>query len=360
MERLTVTSFIERHRPEILEKWTELWNSVQRKRPESHFPDPPYEAILAHLPFDPPYAPPLGDELQHWFNIAPIFCSGAAFCQLQAVSASILIHERYEERGEILAELENSLEAMSLEAGTRRWIGAVLNDTSKKEAVHAERLAVIGQLAAGVAHEIGNPLTSISAIVQVLERRTEDPFTTEQLQHVKKSIDRIARIVRELVDFSRPAPSMPAPVQVNDILATAIRLVQYDHRSRSITYDCVCDPALPVIHLVPDQILQVFLNLLINAIDAMNGQGRITVRTSADAHNARISIADSGHGIPADILPRIFDPFFTTKPMGKGTGLGLSVSYGIVKRYDGSIDVTSEPGVGSTFTIVLPYRKDTH
>ena len=358
MEAATLKEFIAHHRVEIVHGWSELWNYIQRRRPESDFPDPPYESILDQLPHDPAYSPQLTDDLSRWLSDSPVFCTGAAFCQMHVTIAGILVRERYVQRTAILHDLENSLEAMILDAGTRKWVANVLKDTSKQEAAHSERLAVIGQLAAGVAHEIGNPLTSISSIVQLLERRSEDPFVSDQLKEVKRSIDRIARIVRELVDFSRPAPSVPALVQVNDILATAIRLMQYDHRAKRI--DFVSDHAidLPFVQVVPDQLLQVFLNLLINAVDAMDGVGVVETRTAEDERGVAVLIRDSGHGIPASIIARVFDPFFTTKPVGRGTGLGLSVSYGIMKRYGGSIEVESDVGVGSTFTVRLPRGKD--
>jgi signal transduction histidine kinase len=350
----TTREFLDLHRDDILRRWKEHWQSIQRGRPESAFPDPPYELIYDALPYDPTTSPPLAPDMQRWFEDSPVFCSGAAFCQLHVACAGTLVRQQYPDRTAILKEIENSFEAIVLDAGTRRWVANLLHDPSKHATVHNERLAVIGQLAAGVAHEVGNPLTAISSIVQLLQRRTTDAFFTEQLGHVKKSIDRIARIVRELVDFSRPAPSIPSPVSVNDILRTAVNLITYDRRARNIRFDSVYDAEVPPVNIVQDQLLQVLLNLLINAVDAMDGEGMIRTTTACDDGMVRISIEDTGHGIAAELLPRIFDPFFTTKALGKGTGLGLSVSYGIIKRYNGSIDVTSRDGHGSTFTVVLP------
>ncbi len=346
--------FLDLHRDDIFRRWREHWQSIQRGRPESAFPDPPYELIYDAIPYDPTTSQPLPPDLQRWFEESPVFCSGAAFCQLHVACAGMLVRQQYPDRAAILKEIEGSFEAIMLDAGTRRWVANLLHDPSRHPTVHNERLAVIGQLAAGVAHEVGNPLTAISSIVQLLQRRTNDPFFTEQLGHVKKSIDRIARIVRELVDFSRPAPSIPSPVSVNDILRTAINLITYDRRARSIRFDSTYDATVPPVSIVQDQLLQVLLNLLINAVDAMHGDGMIRTTTSHDGEHVRISIEDNGHGIPPEILPRIFDPFFTTKELGKGTGLGLSVSYGIIKRYNGSIDVASQDGHGSTFTVMLP------
>ncbi len=223
-----------------------------------------------------------------------------------------------------------------------------------EETMQSERLAVTGQLAAGVAHEIGNPLTSISSIVQILRRKTEDPFFTEQLNHIKVSIDRIARIVHELVDFARPSPFNPQPTNLNDIIHTAIGIMKYDRRVKRIEIETILAEHLPTLMLAKDQILQVFINLMINAADAMNGVGKIRIRSWTEGEYVCAAVADTGCGIPRIILPRIFDPFFTTKGVGEGTGLGLSVSYGIIQKHNGRIEVDSTVGEGSTFLVKFP------
>ena len=223
-----------------------------------------------------------------------------------------------------------------------------------EDAAKSERLAVIGQLAAGVAHEIGNPLTSISSIVQILKRKINDPFVIDQLNNIKVSIDRIARIVHELVDFSRPAPFNPSPGNINSVIRTAIGMMQYDRRVKNVHIETSLSDSIPEMLLVADQLLQVFINLMINAVDAMTGTGQITIRTWHDNSHVYASITDTGRGIPKILLPKIFDPFFTTKKVGEGTGLGLSVSYGIISKHNGKIEVQSVIGEGSTFTIHLP------
>ncbi len=218
----------------------------------------------------------------------------------------------------------------------------------------SEKLAVIGQLAAGVAHEIGNPLASISSLVQILQRKSQDPFITEQLVNIKENIDRITRIVRELVDFSRP-PSYELAVQdITDIIKTALGIVKYDKRVRKVNFVTDIKSGLPKVNVAADQLLQVFVNILINAIDATNGSGTITVKSGFDSKNIFVEISDDGCGMDRAIIEKIFDPFFTTKEVGKGTGLGLSVSYGIIKRFNGEIKVESRINYGSTFKIVLP------
>lgn len=222
----------------------------------------------------------------------------------------------------------------------------------------SEKLAVIGQLAAGVAHEIGNPLTSISSVVQLLQRRANDTFTSEQLANIRSNIDRISRIVRELVDFSRPPGYEKINIRITDVIKTAIGIVRYDKRVKNVQFETNLDNDLPQISIVPDQLLQVFINILFNALDAINGNGKIEVSSSHDKDNVYIKINDNGIGMDQDTLGKIFDPFFTTKEVGKGTGLGLSVSYGIIKKFKGDIIASSELHKGSCFTIKLPINQN--
>jgi PAS domain S-box-containing protein len=221
----------------------------------------------------------------------------------------------------------------------------------------SEKLAVIGQLAAGVAHEIGNPLTSISSIVQLLQRRVNDNFVSEQLANIRSNIDRISRIVRELVDFSRPPGVERSVIQVTDIIKTAIGIVKFDKRFKKVQFETKLDKELPEINIIPDQLLQVFINILINALDAIEGNGRIDVNSNHDKENIYIEITDNGCGMDKETISKIFDPFFSTKDVGKGTGLGLSVSYGIIRKFKGDILVQSEVNKGSSFIIKLPLNQ---
>lgn len=219
----------------------------------------------------------------------------------------------------------------------------------------SEKLAVIGQLAAGVAHEIGNPLASISSIVQILQRKSNDKFISDQLVNVKDNINRISKIVRELVDLSRPPSQDLLITQINEVVKTAVGIVKYDKRVKKVEFKTYLDPNLPMIEIVPDQLVQVFINILINSLDAINGYGIIKVKSFYDDKNIYISISDNGTGIDNQVIRKIFDPFFTTKQVGKGTGLGLSVSYGIIKKFNGEILVNSSIGEGSEFQIQIPY-----
>jgi len=219
----------------------------------------------------------------------------------------------------------------------------------------SERMASLGHMAAGVAHEIGNPLTAISSIIQLHQRKINDPSQLEQLARVRENINRITRIVRDLVDFSRPKSPEMNLMNMNDTLNEVIGLLKHDARCRNATFELLLDATLPRVMAVPDQIYQVFLNFILNAVDACEGvpQPYIRVHSDADADFVIITIRDNGSGISPGIKERIFEPFFTTKEVGKGTGLGLSVSHNIITRLGGSIKVESEPG-DTTFTVKFP------
>lgn len=255
---------------------------------------------------------------------------------------------------------------MKLPAQGKDYVGRtiIIKDASEikkmqRQISQSEKLAVIGQLAAGVAHEIGNPLTSISAIVQLLQRKTDDPFFVEKLGNIKANIDRISKIVRELVDFSRPPTNEEYEIDVSDVIKTAIGIVKYDKRVKKVEFETQIAENMPTLLISPDQLLQALINILINALDAIDGSGKIVIKSWEEFEKIHISIEDNGCGMTPDILDKIFDPFFTTKEVGKGTGLGLSVTYGIIKKYKGEIKVKSQPGIGSVFTIILPsnYKK---
>jgi signal transduction histidine kinase len=224
---------------------------------------------------------------------------------------------------------------------------------------HQEKMASIGLLAAGIAHEIGNPLTSISSITQLLNRRLKDEKNLDYLSTIMNNINRISNIVRELVDFSRPSSFEASLTNINEIVRAAVGIVKYDSRSKHIKFELNLQSELPRLVLVGDQLLQVFINILFNAVDAMEGFGdTLIVETVLKENFIWILIKDSGRGISEADISKIFEPFYTTKEVGKGTGLGLSVSYGIVKNFNGNIDVESEVGKGSAFKIKLPIRNE--
>jgi PAS domain S-box-containing protein len=229
----------------------------------------------------------------------------------------------------------------------------------ERQLIHSQKMESIGTLAAGIAHEVGNPLASISALVQVAQRSTKEPLVIEKLGLVKNQITRISKIIRDLVDFSRPSNYELRFTDINKVLNEAIEITKVGTKAKDITFESDLSDMLPNLPLIADQIQQVFLNILLNAVDAISekknkNNERIKIKSSADNDVVVITFTDSGPGISEENLNKIFEPFFTTKKEGKGTGLGLWVSYGIVKSFQGEIKVSSKLGEGTTFTIKLP------
>ncbi len=225
--------------------------------------------------------------------------------------------------------------------------------------VQSEKLASLGKMAAGVAHEINNPLTSILINAHLLlERNPADAAVRESLTLIADETARCAQIVRGLLEFSRMTPSRTAPASINDIIERTVQLLEKQALVRNIVILKVLAPDLPPLDLDKNKIQQVFSNLLINACEAMPEGGRLTVasRRSADGLSLEIEFTDTGVGIPKENLTKLFDPFFSTKSFG--TGLGLAVSYGIVRRQGGTIEVRSDVGRGSAFTVKLPFHPE--
>jgi C4-dicarboxylate-specific signal transduction histidine kinase len=226
---------------------------------------------------------------------------------------------------------------------------------AQAQIIHQEKMASLGLMAAGIAHEIGNPLTSISSIAQVIKRKNPGDQIGKYINDILKNIDRISRIVRELVDFSRPSSYKAALTNINDIIKSAVGIIKYDRRAKDLAINLSLEERLPETVVVSDQLLQVFLNILINALDASEDRGdKIQVSSYARKDILFVTIRDYGSGIPADNLHRIFEPFYTTKEVGHGTGLGLTVSYGIIQQIGGEISVKSKVNQGSTFEISIP------
>jgi PAS domain S-box-containing protein len=231
--------------------------------------------------------------------------------------------------------------------------------TLEKQLIHTQKMESIGTLAAGVAHEVGNPLASISALVQVARRSSTDPFVSEKLDLVKSQVTRISKIIRDLVDFSRPSDFEFQRVNINECLKEAVEITKVGTKSKKITFNVKLSDAIPNLPLVADQLEQVFVNILLNAVDAINEvteekERSISVESFYADDEVIITFTDSGSGISEENLNKIFEPFFTTKTHGKGTGLGLWVSYGIIKSFRGTLEVNSNIGQGTTFIIKLP------
>ena len=230
----------------------------------------------------------------------------------------------------------------------------------EKQLIHTQKMESIGILAAGVAHEVGNPLASISALVQVVQRSSTDEFAKEKLELVKGQITRISKTIRDLVDFSRPSNYELNLTDVNKNIYNAVEIIKAGTKIKDVTFNLNLNKNIPNIPLVEDQIQQVFVNILINAVDAISEQTdkkiekKISISTDIDEDDITIIFEDTGKGIEEKNLARIFEPFFTTKREGKGTGLGLWITYGIIASFQGTISAESTIGKGTKFIITLP------
>jgi two-component system NtrC family sensor kinase len=233
-----------------------------------------------------------------------------------------------------------------------------LKEFAKSKIMESERLAIIGQLAADVAHELNNPLQGIVAFSELLLEKTEpDDPRRGSLEKIATQANRCTTIIRGLLDFSRRREPNKRPSDICALLDECVGLVENQALFHDITIIKNCAPDIPPVIIDPSQIQQVFMNMIINAAESMNGNGgslKLTTRLNPATNGIEASFADSGHGISEQNLERVFDPFFTTKEVGHGTGLGLAISYGIVKRHGGTISVESEQGRGTTFTVHLP------
>jgi signal transduction histidine kinase len=225
---------------------------------------------------------------------------------------------------------------------------------ANEKMVQSEKLASIGILASGVAHEINNPLGGLFNCIQMLRQKGDDPaFRERYLELVREGLDRIENTVSKLLWMSRKAEHAPVDVNVRNAVEGVYRFVEYKIRKNNITFvNSVPDGLRILIDLHDFQ--QMLLNIMINAIHAMQEGGRLSVRAGRKDSMISVEVSDTGEGIKQEHLGRIFDPFFTTKPTGEGTGLGLWLTYEIVRNYNGDISVQSEVGKGSTFTLQFP------
>lgn len=217
--------------------------------------------------------------------------------------------------------------------------------------IQTDGLATLGQLAAGVAHEINNPLTNISLYAQLLLEKITDKDIINKLKIISDEADRAANISRGLLEFARQSEPVFSSADINSEISEVLNIINYDLENIILTKNF---GSIPNIIVDKVQIKRVFMNIISNSIQSISNEGKISIKTSVDGDYLKIIISDSGCGISKENLKRIFDPFFTTKPLGKGTGLGLSVCYGIIKRHNGYIYVQSKLGEGTAFTIKLP------
>jgi signal transduction histidine kinase len=243
----------------------------------------------------------------------------------------------------------------------------LLDDVTQREQVQEqkiqnEKLTSLGLLAAGVAHEVNTPLAVISNHIQMLARQLpgDDPRHT-LIEKIVKQTFRASEIVNNLLNFSRTGAAEFAPVNLNQVVEETLSLAAHPFKTSRVNVIKHLQDDLPAVLGSANRLQQVFLNLFLNARDAMPSGGILEVRTGSQNGSVEVEITDTGAGIPRESVHRIFDPFFTTKGSGRGTGLGLSVSYGIIKEHAGRIDVRSTPGKGTSFHLEFPVaRKAVH
>lgn len=230
--------------------------------------------------------------------------------------------------------------------------------TTERELLHKEKLASMGQLAAGVAHELNNPLSTILLYSEILRKDApEGSPHLEDLEMITSEAKRCKTIVSDLLNFARQQEVLAQETNLNALIDVVVG--KLDHRRNYEHVDIIreFDPGLPAIQADPAQLQQVFINLLNNAVDAMDGKGTLTITTRLlNADSVEVRVTDTGSGISLDNMDKLFTPFFTTKPAGKGTGLGLSIVYGIIKMHQGQIHIQSKVGEGTTFVITLPLQ----
>jgi len=292
--------------------------------------------------------------------------SGELGCQLDVTS-----HDE-------LADLARSFNAMSSQLHDARaeitaWAGTLearvrqkteeLNQANE-QMFRTEKMASMGKLAAVVAHEINNPLAGILTYAKLLQKHfsagsgKERQEILDSLSLIESESRRCGEIVKNLLTFARATPMNYEPADVNAVIGRCVRLVQHKFELANIELHLDLAPDLPLVLCDPAQVEQVILSLVLNAIDAMPKGGNLSLRSRApgDLPEVRIEVQDDGAGIPAEVAPRLFEPFFTTKEGAHGLGLGLAISQSIIERHQGRIEVASEPGHGTLFTIILPTR----
>ncbi len=225
--------------------------------------------------------------------------------------------------------------------------------------VQHEKMAAMGHMAAGVAHEIANPLASMDGLLQLMARRGGGE-QAEAIATLREQVSRINETLKQMTRFARPADEALEIVDLNELVESSLALVRFDHRLRDVEIHRALADGPMSVRGQRRPLEQVLVNLIINAVDALaqTSRPRLTLATGRDGDGRFVSVADNGTGIAPEDLDRLFEPFFTTKPVGRGTGLGLAVSYAIVQQHGGRIEVDNRPGQGATFRVILPDERD--
>jgi len=275
--------------------------------------------------------------------------------------ASGVLDDRDQHLGYVIVA-EDLTEQLQLEQDLREQNREVLAmsrtlQKNQDEMAQHEKMVAVGTMAAGVAHEVGNPLACLSAIVQLLGRRTRPAEDTKHLETLAEQIGRITNILRQLLDFARPDTNEQIPVDLDALVEQTVKMVGYSHRSRHAQIESIPNRGLPRVCIAPDQFQQVLINVILNALDAMRdieGKAVMTVTRSAEDDWVHVKVIDRGVGMTERESRQVFEPFYTTKPPGQGTGLGLAVSYRIVQQQGGRIRIDSKPGEGTVVTMSFP------
>jgi two-component system sensor histidine kinase HydH len=262
-----------------------------------------------------------------------------------------------------IVPLEIGASHLADENGTHLGYVILFKDLTEVRALHREiersrRLASVGRLAAGVAHEIRNPLSSIKGFATYFKQRYQDVPEDQQTANIMiQEVDRLNRVVSQLLEFARPVTVSPTPVSFKDLVKNSLKLIERQAQDKKITINTRYSAQIDRVTIDPDRINQVLLNLYLNAIEAMDpgGQLRVEISESRNKDGLSIQVSDTGHGIPSEDLSKIFDPYFTTK--STGTGLGLAIAYNIIEAMGGTIKTHSQTGKGTTFTLTMPIKE---
>ncbi len=338
----------------------EAWEAVRSTPPdlllvEAVLPDVDGRELVRQLKTatDLPFIPVIMMKAQHtsWEAAALLDAGADEFIARPVDKVELLTRVRamlrLKSTTDELAELSATLEQKVVER-TRQL------EEAQRRLRHAEKLSALGRMAASIAHEINNPLTAIVGYLYLTKRElAADAPVRENLDIVEREVNVIARLVQGLRDFSKPPARERRPVDLNGVLEDVLLLMGKELRHSRIEVFKNLDPDLPMVLASPDQMREIFLNLVLNARDAMLDGGQLTLSTAVCGGQVQVQVSDSGVGIKGEHLQRIFEPFFTTKGES-GTGLGLAICHSIVEDHQGEIAVDSQPGKGTVFTLRFP------
>lgn len=303
-------------------------------------------------------------SILHANPAARAFMNGSASFSVQTLDRDLGLAERFAQFSGSSEEFETNYHdrilthalARRTPSGPVVWVFRDMTDQRRlmAQVMHRSKMIDLGLLAAGIAHEIGNPLSSMSAILQVMEMKKPAPEVSERLGTLQSLVDRIGGIVQDVTSFARPTTGRRVPIDARVLIEKALQIFNFHDKARELRVERATPSDAVMVEVIEDQIVQVLLNLLLNAADACEGHGTVRTFVEATDREVRISISDTGGGIPEEVKSHLFTPFFTTKEQGKGVGMGLFISESIARKHEGRIEVASTPGRGSVFTLCLP------